>query len=129
MVRIVVGIFSVLHGLVHLLYMGQSWRFFQMKPGMTWPDGSWAFSKLVGDGATRSIAGIACILAAIGFLAGGAGVFLEKAWRVPAIAAASALSTLLYLLFWNGKLQNLDGQGAIGILLSLAILGAVLAMR
>jgi hypothetical protein len=31
------GIFFLLHGLVHLLYAGQSLRFFELRPGMTWP--------------------------------------------------------------------------------------------
>jgi len=40
---------------------------------MVWPDGSWAFSKLLGDEGIRSLASIYCILAAIGFLSGGRG--------------------------------------------------------
>jgi hypothetical protein len=46
--RFRLGIFLVLHGLVHLLYFGQSARYFELKPGMTWPDGAWAFSRLLG---------------------------------------------------------------------------------
>lgn len=44
--NIFMGIFLILHALVHLLYAGQSRRFFELRPGMTWPDGSWAFSNL-----------------------------------------------------------------------------------
>ena len=35
--RFVFGVFIVLHGLVHLLYFGQSARYFELKPGMVWP--------------------------------------------------------------------------------------------
>jgi len=73
-VRIIVGVFIVLHGLVHLLYFGQSRRFFELQPGMVWPAGSWAFSKLLGEGTTGWLAGIACILAALGFVAGGTAI-------------------------------------------------------
>ncbi len=48
MVRILFGIFIVLHGLVHLLYFGQSARYFELQPGMVWPNGSWVVSKLLG---------------------------------------------------------------------------------
>ena len=41
-VRIVLGIFMVLHGLVHLLYFGHGLRFFEL-PDLAWPDGSWVF--------------------------------------------------------------------------------------
>ena len=66
MLRFVIGVFMVLHGLVHMLYFGQSARLFELQPGMVWPDGAWTFSKLLGDAATRHLANIACVLAAIG---------------------------------------------------------------
>ena len=47
--RLVAGVFVVLHGLVHLFYFAQSRRLFELRPGLVWPDGSWAFSKLLGE--------------------------------------------------------------------------------
>jgi len=73
------GAFLVLHGLVHLLYFGQSRKLLELQPGPTWPDGSWAFSRLLGDETTRLLASIACLLAAVGFVVGGAGVFVKQA--------------------------------------------------
>jgi hypothetical protein len=49
MFTIIVGIFLVLHGLVHLLYAGQSGRFFELRPGTIRPDNSWLFSNFLGD--------------------------------------------------------------------------------
>jgi hypothetical protein len=106
--RFIFGVFIVLHGLVHLLYFGQSARYFELKPGMVWPDGSWAFSRLLGDEAARNLASISLILAAMG---------------------AAAFSSVVYILFWNGRMQNLDGQGGIGLLIDIAILLAVLILR
>jgi hypothetical protein len=40
MITIIADIFLILHGLVHLLYAGQGWRFFEIRPGMVWPDGA-----------------------------------------------------------------------------------------
>jgi uncharacterized membrane protein YphA (DoxX/SURF4 family) len=129
MLRLIIGVFFVLHGLVHLLYFGQSARYFDLKPGMVWPDGAWAFSKLLGDEATRNLASISLILAAIGFAAGGAGIFVGQAWWRPVVVGAAAFSTVVYILFWNGNMQNLDGQGGVGILINIVILIAVLVLR
>ena len=60
--RIILGIFFVLHGLVHMLYFGQSIRLFELSPGLLWPDSSWAFSRIMGNQNTRLLASIACVL-------------------------------------------------------------------
>jgi hypothetical protein len=129
MLRFVVGAFIVLHGLVHLLYFGQSWRLFELQPEMVWPEGSWAFSKLLGDEATRLLASISCILAAIGFVAGGTAILVRQAWWRPVVVGAAAFSAVIVILFWDGKMQKLDDQGGIGLLINIAILVAVLILR
>ena len=129
MLRFITGVFFVLHGLVHLLYLGQSARYFDLKPGMLWPDGAWAFSRLVGDEANRNLASLSLILASIGFVAGGAGIFMGRAWWQPVVVGAAAFSSVVYILFWNGSMQNLDGQGGVGILINIVILVAVLVLR
>lgn len=123
------GAVIALHGLVHLLYFGQSSRRFELKPGMLWPDGSWAFSGLFGDGAARNFGSILLLVAAIGVVAGGVGILTSQSWWRPVVVGAAAFSSLTYLLLWNGKLQDLDGQGAVGILINIAILLAVLVFR
>lgn len=129
MIKFVIGIFFVLHGLVHLLYLGQSQRRFELQPGMLWPDGSWAFSKLLGDAAARSLASVACALAASGFAAGGVGLLLELDWWRPAVVGSAVFSAVIYVLFWNGKMSRLSDQGALAILINAAILVAVLVLR
>lgn len=128
-IKVIAGVFLLLHGLVHLLYFGHSARFFELQPGLTWPDGSWAFSKLLGDNSTRTLASIFCFLAAIGFVIGGAGVLLDHPWWRTAVILSAAFSGVLYLLFWNGRIQHLDGQGGIGFLIDAAILVAVLVFQ
>jgi hypothetical protein len=129
MLRIIIGVFMVLHGLVHLLYFGQSQRLFELQPGMVWPDGSWAFSKLLGDEATRLLASIACILAAIGFMAGGIGILASQRWWRPLVVGSAAFFAVMLILLWNGQMQKLDDQGAVGVLINVAILVAVLILR
>jgi hypothetical protein len=128
-IKIVFGVFCVLHGLVHLLYFGQSARYFELKPGMVWPDGAWVFSKLLGDGATRKLASVLLVLAAAGFVVGGAGVLLQQSWWRPVVVSAAAFSAIIYFLLWDGKLQNMDGKGWVGILINAAILVAILVFE
>ena len=124
-----IGLSLALHGLVHLLYFGQSARFFEMKPGMLWPTESWAFAKLLGERWTRTLAGVLCVVATAGFLLGAVGLLLSQAWMAPLILASAAVSLLLFLLFWDGRLHQLDNQGGVGALLDFAILATVLLRR
>jgi len=129
MVRFITIIFLVLHGLVHLLYAGQSWRLFELQPGLTWPDGSWLFSKTLGNETTRFLASIACILAAIGFVVGGAGILFRQTWWQPVVVGSAAFSGIIYILFWDGGLQKLDAKGGVGFLFNVIILVATLKLR
>jgi hypothetical protein len=129
MLRILLGIFVVLHGLVHLLYSGQSWRLFELQTAMVWPDGSWALSRLLGEEPTRLLASVALALTAIGFMAGGIGILVREAWWRPLVIAAATLSIAIYLLLWDGSMQHLDDKGGIGVLIDIAILAAVLVFQ
>jgi hypothetical protein len=119
--KFIVCIFLVLHGLVHLLYSAQSRRLFELKSGLDWPDGSWALSSLLGDAKTRAFASILMIVIALGFISGGAAILLQQYWWQVVIAGSAALSAVSYMILWNGKIANLDGQGAIGLLISLTV--------
>ena len=123
------GIFFVLHGLVHLLYAGQALRFFELRPGMTWPDGSLAFSKLLGNETTRMLATILLALAALGFLAGGLGLFIHQDWWRSVTLAAVVISSLIFIFFWDGRFQAMADQGGVGLLINLAILVLVLFLK
>lgn len=119
------GVFLILHGMVHLLYAGQAMRYFELRPGMTWPDGAWLFSKLLGDPASRWLATIALALAALGFLASGLGMFTHQTWQCLALTGSAIFSIAIFLLFWDGKIQALDDKGGVGILINLGILIAI----
>ena len=43
--------------------------------------------------------------------------------------SGAVLSTIVYLLLWDGKLKGLDNQGGIGILINLAILASLLILQ
>jgi hypothetical protein len=129
MFRIVFGIFLVLHGLVHLLYFGHSVRFFELQAGMLWPDGAWAFSRLIGNEFARMLAGAFLVLAAAGFVVGGVGVLFNQAWFKPLVVAVAVFSSLIFLLFWDGVFQNLSNKGLFAILINVGILLLVLVFH
>ncbi len=126
MARILFGVFIVLHGLVHLLYFGQSARYFELQPGMVWPNGSWVFSKLLGEEANRILASILLVLAAIGLFASGIGILVGQPWWRPVLVGSTLFSSIIFILFWDGVAHRLDNQGAIAILINAAILAALL---
>ena len=129
MLNIVIGVFIILHGLVHMLYFGQSRKFFELQPGMTWPDGSWAFSGFLGNATTRSLASFLLVLSAVIIVIGGIGLLAKWELWCSIVIGGTLLSTVAYLLLWNGKMQRLDNQGFVGILINLAILAALLIFR
>ena len=128
MFRIIFGVFFVLHGIVHLLYFGQSRRLFELQPGMVWPDGSWTFSRFLGVEATRDLASVLLIMAAIGFVAGGAGMLMNQPWWPPVILGSTVFSTIIYIFLWDGVAQALADKGGVCILINIAILVAMLIL-
>ena len=129
MIRIIFAVFLVLHGLVHLLYFGQSARYFELQPGMVWPDGAWAFSRLLGNETTRLLASIFLVLAGIGFAIGGAGILVRQAWWRTVVVGVAAFSAVIYFLLWDGAWQHLDNKGWVGILINVTILAVVLVLQ
>jgi hypothetical protein len=84
---------------------------------MTWPDGSWAFSKLLGDKMIRTLASTACVMVALEFIIGGTGLLINQiGWRSLAVIAA-VFSIVTFSVFWNGKLREVSDQGGVGILI------------
>ena len=129
MFSIILGLFVVLHGLVHLLYFGQSARYFELQSGLVWPDGSWAFSRLLGNEATRNLASILLILTAIGLAAGGIGILIRQDWGRAVVIGSTVFSAIIFTFFWDGAVQALDSKGGVGLLISLAIFTALLVLQ
>jgi len=119
---ILMSIFLALHGAVHLLYAGQSRRIFELRPGMTWPDGAWVFSSLPGNETVRWLAAVLLVIAALGFLTGAVALLFQQVWWEPVTVGAAVLSALIFFLFWDGSFRALAEQGGIGLLISLAAL-------
>jgi hypothetical protein len=123
------GVFIVLHGLVHLWYVVLSHRLVEFQTDMGWTGESWIFSSLLGDGATRSLTSVLYAAATIGFVAGGIGMLVRQDWWRTAVVAAAVLSTTTVVLFWDGSSDLIVQKGLIGLLINVVILVALLVLR
>ena len=119
--NIAVAVFLILHGLVHLLYLGQSMKWYELGKGMTWPENSWAFSRLFGNKSTRGIASVSCVAAALVFIVGGVCIFVKQPVWLSITVGASAFSTLLVILMWDGKMKELPNKGLFAVLINVVI--------
>jgi hypothetical protein len=128
-IRIVFGIFLALHGLVHLLYAAHSQRMLELQTDMRWPDSSWVLAPLLAADVTRGLAAAWCVLAALGFVAGGAASLLQQTWWRSTVLASAGLSTVMVLVFWDGRLRSLDDQGLIALLLNALIVILLVVVR
>ncbi|MCA9910972.1 MAG: hypothetical protein KC519_20095 [Anaerolineae bacterium] len=126
MLNTVVGIFLVLHGLVHLLYFGLSRQLFSLEPPLVgWPERSWAFSSVLGDVNTRLLATVLYGVATILFVVGGVGVLARVSWWSPLVVIAAVFASAITVLFWDGQFQRLPDKGFVGVIINIAILVVV----
>ena len=115
MASVVLGIFLLLHGAVHLLYLGQSVRLFDLKPGMAWPDHAWAFGGVASPAPARVTAAGVCGAAAVGFVAGGIALLAGQAWWREVVLLTAVLATAGFLVLWDATVDDLPGQGAVAV--------------
>lgn len=117
-----IGIFYILHGLVHLLYMGHSLNLFELEKGFIWPDNSKLLLKIVNLQAKKQLAAGLCILAAISFVVSGICVLFGHPWHKMVILIAVITSIVLFTVFWDGKRRKLHTQGGIALIINILIL-------
>jgi len=125
---LVAGVFLILHGLVHLLYVGHSAGLFELRPGMAWPDGSWVFARLASVTSARLLAGAACSTAAVGFVVGGAALIAGQAWWREVVVGSALFASASWVLFWDATPADLSGQGGVALLINAALLVGLLAV-
>jgi hypothetical protein len=126
MLRTVIGIIIISHGLIHLWLLSLSLQLVPFKPEMGWNGKSWAFTNLLGDSATRLVASALFVLTTIGFAAGGIGLIGEQEWYSPVLLGTAAVSAMTLLLFWDGGLNLIVEKGLIGFLIDAAVVAGLL---
>ena len=122
MIRIILGIFILLHGIVFIIYAGQSIRIFQLEEGMNWPDDSFTFSNMLSKEVIRLTAFVSFMIAGLGFMTGGILFLFNFNFWSTLVSSAAILSIILIVLFWDGKVTNIKLHGGIGILINVLLL-------
>lgn len=120
--NIAIAVFLILHGMVHFLYLGQSMKWYQLGEGMSWPENSWALSRLFGNRATRVIASVSCVAAALVFVVGGILIFAKQPVWLWITVSVAAFSSLLVIFMWDGKMKELANKGLFAILINAVII-------
>jgi hypothetical protein len=108
MIRILLGVFLILHGLVHGgLAAAPIPNDPNSKPGAFFTDAtrSWLLSRMGLNASAIRVAGVIMVmLPLLGFVAAGLGVFgisgLDSIWRMMAVTSAG-FSLLLLVVFWH----------------------------
>jgi hypothetical protein len=121
MLHLCIGIFIILHGLVHMLYFGQSGGYFKLKPGMLWPCESWAYKIISGEKACKRITGFLLLISTLGFIVSGVFFLTGSSRWVLFLEIAVVTSILTFVSGWIGKMHKLHDQGLIGILIDLGL--------
>jgi len=127
--NILFGVFLLAHGLVFGMYAAHAMRLFELKPGMTWPDASWALSGLIGDSAVRWIVAAVFLFVAVTFAVSGAALVFRQPWWAIVAAAAAVTSTIVILLVWNGRLQGLSEQGLYAVIINVVVVVSALVLH
>jgi hypothetical protein len=122
MSRIFIGVFLILHGLVHLWYFTLSQRLFPFQPEMGWTGKSWLLTNILGEYTTRLLAGLLFVLAAAGFVAGGLGYLIQMDWSITVLIVSAVLSAVTTFVFWDGSSQYIVQKGLLGFFIDAGIL-------
>ena len=126
MLRILFGVFVMLHGLVHLWFVALSQGLVEFEPDMGWTSESWLLSGLLGEAATRRLAGVVFALATIPFLVGGVGLLVDAGWWRTLLMGAAIFSTGSIFLYWDGRLAMIVQKGLIAVLINAGFFATLL---
>lgn len=129
MLKVLVGVFILLHGLVHLWYFTLSQGLVTFQPEMGWTGRSWLLSRFVQESTLRPIASTLYVLAAMAFIPGSIGVFIGAAWMRPVLVGAAIFSSAVILFFWDGSGEMLVQKGVLGLAINLVILVVLLVFQ
>ena len=120
--NIIMSALLVAHGWAHIWYVILSQRLIEYKDEMGWTGESWILSSLLGETVTRHVSTLGYSLSLIGFILGGASLYMGKGWARTIILASAAVSAATIATFWDGELSMLKEKGLIGLMVNLAVI-------
>jgi hypothetical protein len=127
--NIILGIFVILHGLVHFWYVTLSQGWVAFEADMGWTGASWLLTGLLSSGWLRGLAAALYGASALSFLIAGVGLLSKGDWTRPWLTAASLISAVTILIFWDGSVNLLVQKGLLGFLISLGLAIGVLVFH
>lgn len=122
MAEIAMEIILILHGLVHGLYLAHARQLMDITKDLAWPVDSWVLAALVEERWLRITAAVLLGAAGLGFGASGLALLAGGSWWRTPLVTAGGISTLVYLLFWDGQFHRLADQGFLALVINLALL-------
>ncbi len=121
MLKLAIGLFLLLHGLIHGWYVVLSQGWVEIEDQMGWNGESWLLSTLLPQGAILNVASVLYIVATLGFVVGGIGYALEREWSTMLLVSAAVLSSLVIVAMWDGRPTMLVEKGIVGVVINLAV--------
>jgi hypothetical protein len=124
--RIAAGVFIALHGLVHAMYVGQALRSFELREGMTWPDGA-VLMPVISRTTLHVVAAITVGISSLALVAGGVGIALDAGWGRPVTLVAAVAASVFHIVLWNGDIRTAPDQGLYGVIINILIVVWILS--
>lgn len=119
MVRTLIALALLAHGIGHVLFAGNSWGTWRTEPSR-----AGFFTKVLHVGQTaEGVMGMIWLLPMVGFMAVAWGFYAETGWWQQAALISAGTSTMLMLLWW-GSLN--ESSALFALLFDLAVIGIVL---
>ena len=120
--RWVLGIVVIAHGLGHVLFMPLLNGVMRLET-----DGrSWLVSPVLGDGATGVLASVLAGIVAVAFVAAGVGIIVQAPWWRTLAVGASVLSIVVVVAMWNGIPSS---SAAFALVFDVVVLAALLVVH
>ena len=129
MLKTILSIFILLHGLVHAWYVLLLSNVVKYTPDMGWTGNSWLFPGPVPGPGARMAAAILYALAGLMFVISGIGLMSGSAWNRPLLVASAVLSSVLILTCFDGRPEMLVQKGLIGLIINIIIIILILLKR
>lgn len=123
-----IGLVLVAHGWVHFIYVASNQGWFGPGEEWGWNGHSWLLSGVLEEESIRNLTSVFFGLVALGFVIGAIGYVFTQGWWEVVLVGTALLSTLLYVVMWDGQFTSLPEKGALGVLINVAVLVWVLVL-
>jgi hypothetical protein len=126
MLHIVLGVFLILHGAVHIWYVVMARGLISADPDTVWNGKSWLLTRRLGDETTMTLATIVHSVTTLLFVVAGIGLVAQQEWFAMWAVAGSFLSIAAIVGFWDGRPDHPIEKGLLGIIIDVGVLVAIL---